>query len=346
MADLPEEGPFVGSRCAAGPGQSWGPVTIRSVHADGTCTVEFDTKDMVVMPYWYGVPPSELSFDDAGRWPAVFAELSPGGAAVGVDGFIAILRRLGYDAPEEAIHEFWGAGCSDALTVPTGEIKTFRADAMAVYALFLRLRQCAKSVADILHPPTAPPLVKQYWNQTRMGGRDPDELPRPVTLADAFAAMGVDAGREARKEAKAVREYEAKHGIVLPDTLRVFATRAGVGDAVKDCHPNNPLFSPLKDGWELHRGLRARQPVGDFGVTVVTEYQGAHEWVAVFDSGDADARVYLRAAADDDVYWALTAPSLPLFFWDLAQTGLGWYQDTKFQGGKPVATTDIGYVPK
>jgi hypothetical protein len=33
-----------------------------------------------------------------------------------------------------------------------------------------------------------------------------------------------------------------------------------------------------------------------------------------------------------------------MFFWDLAQTGLAWYQDTKFKGGKPVRRSDIGLV--
>jgi hypothetical protein len=33
-----------------------------------------------------------------------------------------------------------------------------------------------------------------------------------------------------------------------------------------------------------------------------------------------------------------------MFFWDLAQSGLTWYQDTKFEGGKPVRRSDIGLV--
>jgi hypothetical protein len=42
--------------------------------------------------------------------------------------------------------------------------------------------------------------------------------------------------------------------------------------------------------------------------------------------------------------WRLTAPGIGLFFWDLAQTGLAWYQDTQFKGGKPVKRSDIGLI--
>jgi hypothetical protein len=31
-----------------------------------------------------------------------------------------------------------------------------------------------------------------------------------------------------------------------------------------------------------------------------------------------------------------------MFFWDMAQTGLAWWDDTQHDGGRPMVATDIG----
>src|SRR5262249_49004207 len=72
--DLPP-GPCEGTRCVAGPGGRWGAATIRRVNEDGTFKVEFDLKQMVVLPYWHGVTPAEISFDDGLQWGAMFPRL-------------------------------------------------------------------------------------------------------------------------------------------------------------------------------------------------------------------------------------------------------------------------------
>jgi hypothetical protein len=73
-------------------------------------------------------------------------------------------------------------------------------------------------------------------------------------------------------------------------------------------------------------------------------HQGSHAWAAVFDDKEDDARVYVRYDTENGEEWMLTAPGIGMFFWDLAQTGLTWHQDTRFNGGKPVKRSDIGLV--
>lgn len=337
MSDTPNEGLFVGSRCLAGPSGRWGAATIRSVHADGTTRVEFDEKEMLVLPYWYGVTASELSFHDAALWQGVFAELSPGGGSLTLPAFTAVLGRMGYAAQAEAVRDFWRQFCSDRLGVTATHADAAGLDEPSAYALFLRMNLSAKGVRELLHPP-ANRLAKLYWNQTRMGGRDPSDLPRPVTLDDALVVLGVHPNAEDRKAATAIARFEAANGVQLPDALRRFATRKGIGDAIHESHPNNPSFESVAQ-WQLITGERLAGTDGKFGIVLAGQHE--YDWAAVFNPGDTDARIWLGG----DAVWDLAAPSLPHFFWDLAQTGLGWYQDTRFKGGKAVTTNDLGYVP-
>ena len=108
---------------------------------------------------------------------------------------------------------------------------------------------------------------------------------------------------------------------------------------MKDCHPNNPDLVPPAE-WTLHRGLRAKHVNGEFAVVILTLHD--YEWAAVFDDGDADARIYAVGYADAGEVWQPTADGVGMFFWDLTQTGLAWHQDTKFEGGKAVDRSDIG----
>lgn len=44
---------------------------------------------------------------------------------------------------------------------------------------------------------------------------------------------------------------------------------------------------------------------------------------------------------EENQSWLLTAPTVSFFFWDLAQTGLYWFEDTKARE-KKTKMTDIG----
>ena len=80
-------------------------------------------------------------------------------------------------------------------------------------------------------------------------------------------------------------------------------------------------------------------------MSLMLPHQGEHIWEAVFYPDEEDARVYITSYDVDDDYWVLSAPSTTFFFWDLAQTGLTWYQSTKYKGGKNVRKTDLGLIP-
>ena len=81
---------------------------------------------------------------------------------------------------------------------------------------------------------------------------------------------------------------------------------------------------------------------GDYAFRLMNHHD--YDWYAVFDAGGPDTWVYLNWQAENEEVWRPAAPSIGMFFWDLPQTGLPWYQETKFRGGKAVKKTDIGLV--
>jgi hypothetical protein len=178
-----------------------------------------------------------------------------------------------------------------------------------------------------------------------MGGREPAEVSRRVTLDDAFAALGLTSGRIDKSTVSFLQRFEREQAIRLPSTLVELLHRSGVAGAVAECHPNNPNLVEFKKGeWTLRRGMRGQQLSGDYALVIMVPHQGDHEWAVVFDDREEDARVYVRWDTEEGEGWLLTAPGIGMFFWDLAQTGLTWYQDTQFKGGKPVQRSDIGLI--
>ncbi len=97
------------------------------------------------------------------------------------------------------------------------------------------------------------------------------------------------------------------------------------------CARNNPVVVQPAPKPERVQGVD-----GELGVRVMEHYD--FTWYAVFAPGDRDARIY---ATWDDT-WRLVAPGVGMFFWDVAQTGLAWWNDTRFQGGRSVVATDVG----
>jgi hypothetical protein len=341
------QGPIVGSRCLAGPtGRGrWGLATIRRVNEDGTFRVEFDVKEMIVLPYWYGVTPAEISFDDVRQWSPVFARISPDGRSFARTNFADALTSLGYQLPLDHAQVQWDQGCSKVCHVPPEQAESRVLDEATAYRLFLELGLSAKYCADLFAPDKPKPYFKLYWNQNRMGGRDPSELPRPVTLDDTFAVLGLTKSKADRSTAAFLQRLQRDQGLRLPASLAELLCRRGIARAVTECHPNSPRLVEFKASkWKLRRGMREQQLSGDYALTIMLPHQGDHEWAVVFDDGEDDARVYLHWERDGEATWLLTAPRVGLFFWDLAQTGLTWYVDTLFRGGKPVRDSDIGLI--
>src|SRR5688572_12656050 len=148
---------IVGARCSG----EFGAGTIRRVNEDGTFTVEPDVKEMIVMPYWYGVTAAELT-------------------------------NAGSDEPN---------------------------------------------------------YFRMYWNQTRMGGRQPGEVARPVTMEDALVALGLGGAVVDEAVRAAIAEFEAKEQVKLPTELVRLLVATGVAERVLRTHPNNPELVEVKY-WE------------------------------------------------------------------------------------------------
>jgi hypothetical protein len=293
------------------------------------------------MPYCYGVTLAEVSFNDAERWPAVLGQLT-GADRLDEAGFSTALRKLGLESTDGRESRFWTWACGELFGIGEQEASGITLDSSQSYALFLAAGMSAKLLDERLAANGAPAShYKLYWNVTRMGGREPTELPRPITLDDAFEALGVDGRATNEQVADQLRSFEEAHAIRLPEALKVFFCREGIGIAVCDCHPNNPNLVSV-EGWELMRELRLEGLSGDLAITMMLPHQGDHEWVAVFDDGDSDAHIYVRWGVEGDQDWRLTAPTVGMFFWDLAQTGLAWHRETGFEPGPQIRNTDIG----
>src|SRR5690348_8017867 len=92
------EGPYPGSTCVAGPDGQWGRAKVRRVNEDGTFTIEPDEKPSLLMPYWYGVTPAEVSFNDAERWTVALGRLTGGADRLRQADFSAALTAMGFVA--------------------------------------------------------------------------------------------------------------------------------------------------------------------------------------------------------------------------------------------------------
>jgi hypothetical protein len=324
-----------GDRCLAGPDRQWGDATIRKVFADGTCKVEFDEKQMVLMPYWYGVPPEEISIDDESLWSAVFARLVSGEQLLTSHSFASAWRALGGGGTQEQLDEYWS---QQALEVGGSAAGLDEAQA---YRLFRRMQMSAKLLNRALEDEPQPHYTTFYWNLTRMGGRDPAAIARAVTVEDALAAFGVSQQPIDKQRSKEIANFEARHALRLPQELKTILERQRIEERFKDVHPNNPTLMRIA-AWEV-TALSDPKVQGTHAVTIIEPHQGDMQWAAVFAQDSSAAKIYVHWVTDDgQPVWLLQAPSAAMFFWDLAQTGLSWWDDTKHDGGRPVLATDIG----
>src|SRR5262249_43183746 len=157
----------------------------------------------------------EISFDDALQWKPVFARIAGGRPTLSADDFPAALAMLGYQMEPDQARKFWVQGCQDVLDRPAEHAAEI-VNEEACRGLFLNLGLSARQCLEKLEPEKPASLFKLYWNQTRMGGRDPGDVARPVTLEDAFAALGLEADRVDRSTDAFLRQIEKKHAVRLP----------------------------------------------------------------------------------------------------------------------------------
>ena len=260
--------------------------------------------------------------------------LSSGSATIGRDEIKLALRSFGITKSEEGFETFWSSNWLDLYGKRSGSAASVELNARQSYELLRRAGASGKRILEAIRGGSRNSIYhKVYLNQIRMGGRDPGEVAHAVTVEDALTAVGVGTAREDAAAIAFFRRFERQYDIVLPQALKMIVCKTGAADAVLDCHPNHPAVLPLVDGaWKLltppQRGIH-----GTHGLAFMTPRQGDFMWVAAFDNAAVDARVYVVA---DDYFetsdlgsvnadprpWVLTAPTLSLFFWDLAQMGL------------------------
>jgi hypothetical protein len=180
---------------------------------------------------------------------------------------------------------------------------------------------------ELVAPPSR--FAPFYWNQIRMGGRDPRELVRPVTRADTCAALGIADELDARARAR-LDATERRLGLDVPIPLRWLVTRADIQDALLDVHPNQPSLIPFEQ-WEV-----VSTEHGDL-LAFMDSHQATHAWAVAL--GGSPTVHFL--SGDEEPQCFLVAEDVTFFVWDLAQTGLAWRQ-AMVRDDPRLRRTDIG----
>ena len=174
--------------------------------------------------------------------------------------------------------------------------------------------------------------------------RQPSDISRPVTIDDAFDALGLPQPTPDTASVALLEAFENDNDVELPPNLRRFLCCSSISKVVTRSHPNNPnLVLPGDADFELLCDPPVETTNADYALTIMLPHQGNHIWAAVFNRGETDASVYVTGG---EGHWLITAPTIGMFFWDLAQTGLIWYQNTGYDGGKLIEKIDIGVIPK
>lgn len=334
-----------GRPCLACPTNTWQPGRIVRRNQDGTCDVQLDGQQSALMPYWYNVTPAELSVDDEALWYHWIASAWGGRSVFSREGFFEILDRLGYVVDTPQVARFWNAQCDALFGIPPGTPAAL--SAAQAYQLLRRIGQSAQAVQAATAPDRPRRYNKLWWNQTRQGGRQPEEIARTVTPADAYDALGIDVSAPAPRPA-ALAALERSLGVALPSSLAQLYAQPGISDAIHACHPNNPVLSALSEAM-----LVRRPPLRDASYAqaflFVDHVRYDYTWAMVVDPGEDDGPIYLRGPKA----WYPTAPSLAFFLWDLAQIGLCWRVAKEeeyaavgktYAHARPVRATDIGYA--
>ena len=332
-----------GTRCLARPAGAWAEGTIVGALPDGTFRIELDDKAIAFMKYWHGVTAAEVSIDDASAWAPVFDRIVSDRAGLSRGDLQRTFARLGINVDDARMDVFWNGTCQSLWQLDATAAAATRLDAQRAYAMIVRAGLSARQLSDEVVRGAAPrQYMPFYWNQTRMGGRDPSELGRNISMDDALTALGLGDGDDDPRLLAEMVHFARNQQITIPPELARFMCRRGAADAIWSAHPNNPELVSPGAPWELLSESDVRGLEGELGITIMTPHQGEHAWVAVFDRGDRDARVYLHWSESGQQRWQLQAPSLAVFFWDLTQTGLSWQLDNGNPSGRTIERSEFG----
>jgi len=312
-----------GARVMANLNGQWTECKVKRRHADGTFDVMPVDSDNEVLDLWQGVTPAELLADDAALWPQVFEAIRGARAGLGWQEAGKVFQGHGHAVEETSLKAYWAAHCMRLFGVENERAaEALVLDRDQAYRFFVSGGYCAHAIANPSLDPSRE-LFKLYWNEVRMGGRDPAEVDRPVGVAETLEALDLSGAEADEPAARAIAILEEREMVRLPRALEALWTRQGALEAIGASHCNNPEPIPAQE-WSLARAEGADGwEDGRLAVRIMTPHQGDHAWWAVFESGGDDGAVYLWFEEDGPPLRRVSR-SVPFFFWDLAQTGRAW----------------------
>lgn len=308
-----------GTRCLAFLGDAWVDATVKRRNEDGSFDIVPAGHEDDFMEVWQGLTQSELSFDDEALWPPVFDALRGAEKGIGRAEARKAFESLGLEVEDQALSDFWTKQCGEIC--PGKDAASLVLDRAQSYRVFAGSGYSAKQLAD---PSTHPSkdLFKLFWNQVRMGGRDPSEVGRTITLDDTLESLHLTKARDDAKTKKALAAFEKKQKITLPRTLKQLWSKTNADGAILDSHCNNPETLDVKQ-FELRRGKKKDPWGARLAVQIMVPHQGDHAWWAIFDDGAEDAEIWISFEEEKPPVRRV-ATSLAFFFWDLAETGRCW----------------------
>jgi len=240
------------------------------------------------MSTWQGVTLPELSIDDEKLFAPVFEKSRGKRKGMGRDEARATFTSLGIDVDDEKMKSFWAQKCKELR--PGDDPKSVLLDCAQAYRLFVTSGFAAKQLATKALPGNE--LFKLYWNQVRMGGRDPENVDRAITLDDTLVILGLAKAKNDTKTTKAIESFEKKNGLKLPSTLEALWSKKGAAESILDSQCNNP--EPIEPKrWKLERGTKKSAWGARNALRIMDPHQGDHGWWAVFGDGASDAEVWV-----------------------------------------------------
>lgn len=332
---LQREGPYEGSTCLVNEG-AWIASKITRVNEDGTFNTTRIENPSLLMPFTYGVTERELVFNDGDYWDEAFRKILSTSEARGKvfkqSHMLRAFSLSGFkgdlNVAEEFLKRYFAKRFPDAAD-PAAVL----VDSDEAFEILHGVGLSAKYIVEVFPAAENMKYASYYLNNVRMAGRDPSDIARSVTFDDGLSAWGLQNAPLDPKLAETVAKLEEKHKLRLPENLKTFVCKENIADVMHSVHCNGLEVSLYYDE-SFHEVVPQSVPKGidgKFLLQIISDGRGDNYWYAAFNENDTDARIYCRRERYDesedgeDYEWKLVAPTVGMFFWDLAQSNLVWY---------------------
>ncbi|MEL6345945.1 MAG: hypothetical protein AAFV53_22730 [Myxococcota bacterium] len=261
---------------------------------DGTLIVEPSRPSSLVLSEWVGITQAEVCDDPEAAWAPIFVRYARHGM-MDLSAFHRLARDRGIDITIEGLRPHLCKVAPKHGVDP--EVLQFTQD------------QALDSFKDmggspLIDPPDSP-WYRYYWNQIRIGGRDPSET-GDKTIEDALSALFLVPG----DDLTAMEAWEAANPVTLPKVVRLLLSSPGVHRAFRDSHSTWPALVPVEE-------LTPQTEGADTVMQLVT-HRGDSSWWIRWRPGQDDPSVECRASGEAN---KPVAPTLSYFLWDVASTG-------------------------